>query len=102
MQAEKQNGTMTVKRQFLRKGNVVSMSQSDETIEIRAFQGPHAKVRFGLGFTKNLGNFESLRIDVGIEMPCYPEEYEEAMDFVVKTVDERLWKEFQEQMGGRG
>lgn len=29
-----------------------------------------SKVQVALGYTKNLGNYESLRVDVSLEMPC--------------------------------
>ena len=35
------------------------------------------KIKLQLGKTYNLGNYESLRIDVGLEDECNPEEYEE-------------------------
>lgn len=32
------------------------------------------RVKMSLGYTRNLGNFESLRVDVGIEMDVPPDE----------------------------
>ena len=47
---------------------------SEETIQIRPFATDPAKVRVGRGVTINMGNFESARIDISIEMPCYVED----------------------------
>lgn len=43
-----------------------------------------AKVRLALGGTYNIGNFESIRVDVAIEMPCPPTKK------AVQTTYERL------------
>lgn len=49
---------------------------SEETghIEIRPFVTVPAKVGVSLGRTINLGNYESARISVTMEVPCYREE----------------------------
>lgn len=39
-----------------------------------------AKVGAKMGMTINLGNFESARVDAWVELPCYPEEHEIAME----------------------
>jgi hypothetical protein len=55
-----------------------------------------AYVRVGSGVTKNLGNFESLRVDVSITMPCYPEEidavYRDLSEKVSSLLDEEVSK----------
>lgn len=43
-------------------------------IEVRKFETEPAWVRVNAGVTKNLGNYESLRVDVAITVPCYVEE----------------------------
>lgn len=51
-----------------------------------------AFVKVGAGMTINLGNFESLRIDCSVTLPCHPENidiaYETASEFVSKKIDE--------------
>lgn len=37
----------------------------------------HAEARVDVSYTKNLGNYESLRVGVSIALPCAPEEIEE-------------------------
>jgi len=43
-------------------------------IEIRPFATDPARVGVKLGRTINLGNYESARIDVSLDIPCYAEE----------------------------
>lgn len=56
-----------------------------------------AFVRVAAGGTYNLGNFESMRLDVSVTLPCRPDDiegaYERASDFVsVKLGEEEgLW-----------
>jgi len=56
-----------------------------------------AFVRVAAGGTYNLGNFESMRLDVSVTLPCMPgdieEAYEQASEFVsVKLAEEEgLW-----------
>lgn len=55
-------------------------------------ENPAAFVRVGAGLTINMQNFESLRIDVSVTIPCHPDEleaaYQEASDFVAEKVSE--------------
>ena len=44
--------------------------------ETEHFEGEPAVVEVTLGMTVNLGNFESARLDVGVRMPCTPENVE--------------------------
>ena len=49
------------------------------------------KVKVSLGYTLNLGNFESLRIDVGVEDRVIGDEnIDSAMDRTYKYVEELL------------
>lgn len=49
-----------------------------------------AFVRVAMGQTYNLGNYESLRLDVSVTLPCLPSEvdktYEEASDFCAEKL----------------
>ena len=52
---------------------------------------PFVVVKYSLGATINLGNFNSARIDVGVEMPCEPGKekstYRHAREFVVSRLE---------------
>jgi|SRR5690606_9353805 len=56
-----------------------------------------AFVRVSAGNTYNLGNFESMRLDVSVTLPCLPSKIEEtytrASDFVAEKLgeEEGLW-----------
>ena len=45
-------------------------SEKREVIEVRQFMTDPAFVRVSAGVTKNLGNYESLRVDVAVTAPC--------------------------------
>lgn len=40
------------------------------------FAGPAARVRVAAGITRNMGDYNSLRVDVAVELPCHPCEEE--------------------------
>lgn len=71
---------------------------SQDRIRIRPFVSSPSTVSVKAGFTKNLGNYESARVDIMLTMPCYPEEidgiYEEVKDWVDSRID-YLWKELE-------
>lgn len=56
-----------------------------------------AFVRVSAGNTYNLGNFESMRLDVSVTLPCLPSQieatYTRASDFVAEKLgeEENLW-----------
>lgn len=52
----------------------------EEKIPVRKFETTPAKIKVGLGMTINLQNFESARVDVQVELPCYQEEVNEAIE----------------------
>lgn len=61
-----------------------------ETIAVRKFVTEPAYVRVSAGTTKNMGNYESLRVDVAISVPCYVEEIDEVVGRVTEEVARRL------------
>lgn len=54
------------------------------------FKDVPSKVFFKKGLTRNLGNFESYRVDVGIEMPCSTEDLTKYVLEGGKVVEHRL------------
>lgn len=65
-----------------------------KNIEVRKFEVEPAYVRVSAGMTKNMGNYESLRVDVSVSIPCYAEEVEKVIpvvaDMVAAHLDEEL------------
>jgi hypothetical protein len=73
---------------------------SEETIEkdVHVFITEPAYLRVNAGVTKNLGNFESLRVDVAITMPCYREMLDETFDIMADKVAVLLGGEVDEYL----
>lgn len=75
-----ERGTATVRGE-MKVGGEMRGSKAHETtlLERRFAVGEHpAFVRVGAGLTINTGNFESLRLDVSVSLPCLPSEVEDA------------------------
>lgn len=93
---EGKNGTLVVTVKKTQAGTVNADYEKREEIEVSRFVTTPALVTAGAGATLNMGNYESLRIDVRVSLPCYVEEidgmYLKARDWV----DERLSKEIEE------
>lgn len=64
--------------------------------ESMGFSSEPAFIKVGAGVTKNLGDFESLRVDVAITMPCRVEDidttYEELSTKVADMLDSEVDK----------
>lgn len=58
--------------------------------EVEVFEVEPAYVRVNAGRTKNLGNYESLRVDVSITVPCYRETIDETFSKVGDEVEDML------------
>ena len=58
-----------------------------------------AEVEAKMGLTINLGNYESLRVDVGVKMPCYKEEIEKAKVLAFQLVEKELCAKVREVKG---
>lgn len=58
----------------------------NEKLSVRKFLVEPAYVRVNAGMTKNMGNYESLRVDVSLTVPCYTEE----IDRVFPSVADRV------------
>lgn len=70
-----------------------------KVIEVRQFVTEPAYVRVNAGVTKNLGNYESLRIDVSVSVPCYVEEVAQVEKRVAAMVADMLDAEVDEYVG---
>ena len=65
----------------------------------RKFLVEPAYVRIGAGVTKNMGDYESLRVDVAISMPVYAEEVDNAVIAISDKVSDILDREVELYMG---
>ena len=68
----------------------------DLTVKTFPTDAPIATVSVEGSVTKNLGNYESLRIQASISLPCLVEETSEAYDEAWRRVEEQLTKKVQQ------
>jgi hypothetical protein len=64
-----------------------------EPINVRLFATDPARVRLSRGYTINLGNYESARVDVSIDVPCYQEEALGVIEQLSSFVEARAQQE---------
>ena len=62
----------------------------EDQIEVNRFETNVATVSIKKGITKNLGNYESVRVDVMVSVPCYVEEIDTIYDELDLVVDEQI------------
>lgn len=87
---------LTVRRQYKESGDLVTdPEEKTEEIAVQAFHTEPAHASLRVNHTLNLGDFWSLSVQVGLDVPCYREEHKEAMEFVSNTVIERLGVEIE-------
>ena len=79
-----------VSRTYLVSGKVASEHSEEETLEVRQFVTPPAKIGLEYGLTVNMGNYNSARVSVTLELPCYVEEINEAYHFAEEWVAARI------------
>lgn len=70
-------------------------TETDEQVpvgEVKAFKAPHATVGLTMAVTRNLGNYESVKMSVSLYMPCENNEQamQETFDEVKGWVDTRV------------
>lgn len=85
---------MTVRRTALGEEEI-----SDEILTVQKFEVEPAYVRVNAGVTKRIGEYESLRVDVSISVPCYKEEIEEIIPAVADIAADKLDDEVDKFMG---
>lgn len=75
-------------------GKVVDSKANEKTfpVKLKDLSGNVTKIKVSGGLTKNMGNFESLRVDVAIEMPCpaTPDGIEKAYQYCAAWVPKRI------------
>ncbi len=89
------NGQRTTTTSTHQGRSTVSESTQDEMLGRRHFAPGEepARVRVTAGKTISLGNFEFLRIDVSVELPCLPEEVHQTYDSASTFVADKLEQE---------
>ena len=86
--------------------NKDKLNETEKQIDLRerkfSESNPPAHVRFNVGQTYNLGDFNSLRLDVSVTMPCLPEEIEETFSTIASRAADFLSAEEQHWLPANG
>jgi len=72
------SGTVTVNRTYKDGAIVTSEESSTETLETVRFLSATANVGVSTAFTRNLGDYNSVKVSVMVNLPCYVAEVEDA------------------------
>jgi len=91
-----------VNGRFLHRGDAYRETASEEVVAVHKFDGPVAMVRRGYGLTLNLGNYESARLDVSVEVPCHVEDVDAADEWARAWVEERVKAEVSDVRESKG
>lgn len=84
-------------------GDEKVIKDTTEELEIKKFETTPAVVRRGYGLTMNLGNYESARVEVSVEVPCYVEDIYLADKWASDFCEERVKAEVDAVRGkGKG
>jgi uncharacterized protein GlcG (DUF336 family) len=81
------------------KGEYKQQSQESETLVPGLFHTNGMKITVEGGTTINLGNYESAKIGVSVTIPCSPDTMNEAYDYGLAWVGERISKETKNAKG---
>lgn len=100
-EVEGQAGVIHVVRKLFSDGEVVDHEDAEE-IEVQEFQTDPAYVTVKAGLTKQIRDYESLRVDVSLSVPCYLEDVPATFDAVAEIVAMRLQSEVDNYMGVEG
>lgn len=73
-----------------------------EEIEIQVFETDPAFVGVKAGTTKSLRQFESLRVDVTAQLPCYVERMDETFAYAADWAADKLMEEVDKYFGVEG
>lgn len=76
--------------------------ESMEKVRVPVFSSAPARVKVAGGVTQNMGDYNSARVDVMVELPCLPEasEIERAYGVASGMVDRFLREELNAATGG--
>lgn len=69
------------------------VNQEEEVIDVREFKTTPAMVKVGMHRVVNLGDYNSLKVEVAVEIPCYAEEVTSVMSKATQFCEKRLNKQ---------
>lgn len=71
--AKEEAPSVTIHTQRLKSRSIIESDEQEYELDAEIFQTDPAYVRVAHGVTKSIGDYESLRIDVAVTVPCYRE-----------------------------
>lgn len=99
--AQLREATATTSSQITHKKSVMHEEQVTDTVRGVTFAAgePHAEAGMSLGLTISLGEFQFLRIDCHVKIPCKPEDVEAGLDEAADIAFDKLASEEQRWTG---
>jgi hypothetical protein len=93
--------TITVHRAHYQMGQLIAESGETETVNVPAFVGPVGHVNVTGSVTRNLGNYNGVKVAVSVSLPCYPElsEVRRAYTTASVLIDELIPAEMDKAVG---
>ena len=93
-------GSTTVRRAFYNMGDMYSEEERTDTITVPLFENP-AYVKVSGSVTRNMGDFNSVRVSVDVSLPCHPEgsEIDRAYDIASSVVNQKVQDEVEYAYG---
>ena len=91
--AEGAESTKSVRSAIMVEGEIAGDEREIFEKEIHQFITDPAFVRAAVGVTKNMGNYEFLRVDVAVTLPCYQENVNETYKVAAELAGEFLDEE---------
>ncbi len=72
-----------------------SHDEHEEVVSVPTFNTDPARVMVLGGITRNMGNFNFVKVEVSVDMPCYPEtsEIDRAYTLASDIVEEKVQRE---------
>jgi hypothetical protein len=87
----KKAGLAVVGQEHKKQGQTIAQDvQQEEVGEAKTLEGPTCNVGVDASFTKNLGNYESLRLGCSLHMPCYHHEIDEVFEVCKAWVNAKM------------
>jgi hypothetical protein len=84
-----QGGTVNVTRQH----HTGAESQTMESVPTAQIPSDKcARVSIGMGFTKNLGDYQSFKATVSVELPCPVDQVQAGLDAAQQIARDRMYK----------
>jgi len=97
---KKEAALLSVTKTFFKnKKQLGDAVEDDEILMVHDFSVEPARVGVEFGITVNMGNFESAKLAVRVEIPCYVEEIEEVYQRASDFAEEKAKKELKSVRG---